>query len=165
MYIFQIFKLVHDKYRGVPVRLSEKSGLSDEWYRSFGYKPKTLDPFGNGNKCPQVEDFISFCEEYESGAKGAGLMLLTLVYHEIKCRLHPEIENCTMRELRHSLLSEGTDVVRALDEKELADASPDDLKRYQTEISELIAAAELAASVVNREIENREVREIFTGSV
>lgn len=163
MYIYQIIHQVQEKYRGLAVRLSEKSGKSVEWHRSHGYPPQTLDPFGNGKKCAEVEDFFDFAERYEAGVKGAGLMLARLVYAELKCRFTSnESNDCTQRELRHIGLKEATEAIQAIDKCDFEKATDNDFDEMTRELVELGEFVERGIERVRRERDKKEVRHSFT---
>ncbi len=161
MYIFELIHQVLDKYKGLAVRLSEKTGISDTYYRSHGYKPKTLDAFGNGNKCPEVENYFDFVEFYEAGAKGAGQMLNLLVFTELKCRFSSFADDCTQRELRRIGLQQATEAIQALDKCDFKDASRNDLDVMSRELSDVAEWLHRAQERVHREIDKREVRQDF----
>lgn len=161
MHVYQLIKQVQNKYRGLCVRLSEKTGQSDEWFRSHGYKPKTLDAFGNGNKCAEVENYLAFLELYESGAKGAGLMLNQLINAEAKCRLSDSSPDCTDRELRRSGLKEATELINAIDKQDLESASVSDLELIISELADLHEWTHRLEKHISREFQKREIKDVY----
>ena len=158
MFVYQLISQVYTKFRGLPVRLAERHNLSDEWFRSWGYKPRSLDGAASGATCTEIENYFKRMEDFESAVRGSGQMLSQLVYAELKCRFtQSDDENCTLRELRHSVLDEAADVLKVLDERDLKDATREDIKRWIKEIVELNQIGEKALGQMQRELGKREV--------
>lgn len=160
MFVFQIIHQVYEKFRGLPVRLAERHNLSQEWFRSHGYPPKTIDAFGNGNPCPEIENYFRKVEDFESCASGAGLFLNELVYAELKCRLRGYDDvNCSQRELRRQGLKEASEAIQALDKCDFKDASKNDLEEMTSEVADLSNWVQQTFEHLRREVEKRECAE------
>jgi hypothetical protein len=159
MFTYQLIHQIYEKFRGLPVRLAERHNLSAEWFRSHGYPPKTLDAYGNGNSCPEIENYLQKTEEFESAAPGAGQMLNQLVYAEIKRRLCVNAEDCSQRELRRIGLKEATEAITALDSVDFQEASNNDLTLMNKELFDLIEWANKAQFKVHNEMEKRSIQQ------
>lgn len=155
MYLHELIKIVYDKHRGLPVRLSERNGVSPEWYRSWSYPLPTLDANGNGRKCSELEAYFELVEKFESGSKGAGLDLSHLVFAEINNRLRQADPARTLREIRRLILKESCEALQALDEKELGDCSTEDIKRMVSEINDIVRAANEGLDTLHRVLDER----------
>jgi hypothetical protein len=159
MFLYQIFHKVFEKFPGLPKKLAVRRNKSAEWFSSHGRVPASLDAYGTGNDCPEVKRFVELAEDYEACKPGAGSLLAQLVYAELRCRFSAEDEDCTLRELRHGVVDEARDVIRALDECEFHEARQSDIERWNVELSELIQIAEKAQMRVNTELQKREIRQ------
>ncbi len=164
MQAHELVDLVQDKYKGLTKTLSEITEKGEAWWRSHRRTPKTEDPTENGN-VSAVTHFIRFCKLYETAQKGAGRYLIELVYVELKCAFSDgRDKDCTLRELRHSVLGEATDVLKALDECDLSEAKKEDLIRWKKEGIELKTAADFVIEQIERELKKREIRsKVFVG--
>lgn len=152
MHPHQIVKHVLAKFQGLPAKMSRLFGKSEEWWRSHGRTPQHLDEYGTGNISP-AEMFISFAERYEAAAPGAGQLLNDMVYAELRFRFahstkQPRRQNC----IRRGLTKEASELVMALDEKEIREATVDDLRRWDIEASELISETYSAQEFIRQEI-------------
>lgn len=154
MYLHEIIKLVYDKHRGLPVRLSERNGVSPEWYRSWGYPPPTLDANGNGRKCSQLEEYFELVEKFESGAKGAGVDLNHLVYTEINNRLSAS-DPMSLRDIRKLILKETCEALQALEEEELHHLSNEQIKAIIAEVTDIVRAANEGLNTLHKVLDER----------
>lgn len=160
MFIYQIIHQVYEKFRGLPVRLAERHNRSQEWFRSHGYPPPTLDAAGNGATCTEIENYIRKVEDFEACIKGAGLFLNELVYIELKCRLRGfDVLNCSQRELRRLGLKEVSEGLQSLDKCDFKDASRNDLEEMNKELADVSEWLEKCFEQIRREIDKRECAE------
>ncbi len=76
---YEIINAVLGRHRGLPERIAGFTGKCAELYRSHGRESKTRNPLQSGNPSP-ADSFVTYCRQYEAGAKGAGLELVEAVY-------------------------------------------------------------------------------------
>lgn len=156
MFLYQIFSQVYEKFRGLPVRLAERHNKSDDWYRSWGYKPRSMDASAYGSDCPELREHFRLAENFEACYTGAGVLYNLLTYVELKRRLEKiDTEDFSLREIRHLVLDEATDVLRCLDECDLHEAKRPDIERWKAEVIQMIQAGEKALIHLDKELDER----------
>lgn len=94
---YEIVNAVLSKHRGLPERIAGFTGRCAELYRSHGRESKTRNPLQSGNLSP-ADGFMTYCRQFEAGAKGAGLELAESVYAVLLAEF-TEGEDVTLAEM------------------------------------------------------------------
>lgn len=146
---FELINQVQDRFRGLPEKLHRLFGKSDDWWRSHRYKPRRLSADANGNTS-EADSYIQFIEKYEAAQPHAGQYLNELVYQELKLRFDAEAAT-SQRTAANGMILQCSQAAAAINEREAADASINDLNRWDTELGEAADSIATARSVVRAE--------------
>lgn len=157
---YELIHKVHEKFRGLPERLSRITAKSADLFRSHGYESKTDNPLAYGNPSP-VTHYVTYARQYEAATPGAGRMLNNLVHEALGSEFaESDIGNTTQSELSVGVLSQCCDVEKLLASVKLEDASRNELLVFEKECDEAvdaILAAKTRARVLRRKRELKQV--------
>lgn len=154
---YELVKPVLEAFRGLPRRLEELFGKSEQLHRSYGYAPRSLDPLSNGNVSP-VDHFLRMCDQYEAAAPGAGKMLGSLISMELRHRYEDAAPTRDEFELVAKLHKEASEAIQALmKQRELM--SRHELAAGVEELRELRDATDAAIGALVAEQRLRQVPE------
>ena len=141
---YEIVHIIQSSYRGLADKLARITGKSAVWWRSHGYEPRTSNPLANGN-VSDAEKYITYLEQYEAAEPGAGRMLNNRIHAEMEMRFS-EFDKSDQSDIHVALVEETSDVQKWLASKNFANATANELKRFEEECDENIEAIYAAKS-------------------
>lgn len=151
----QVIKRVLTAFRGLPERLHEITGQMADWFASHGRPPRTsFNPTASGNKCPPLEDFYEFIDLYETGMKGAGVMLAREVALDVEAH-YGEIVPYDERKLVNKCLTEHSEAMVELNSGEFNSMNLVQLQKARTELFQSIEAQTNTLNILDKLIEER----------
>jgi len=154
---YEIIKPVLEKFHGLPVRLANLFGKSDDWYRSHGYPLRADDALSNGS-LSAVDHFLRMVDEYEAARPGAGTYLGEVLAAELRARFLDHPPTCDDRQIRQSLNTEFFEALRELDKKDLQNQTELELAKTDKELSEIEKAIGDARAHVRAELRKKQIK-------
>ena len=140
---FQIVHSVHERFRGLPSKLSAMTGKSQQWFGSHGLEPKSVNPLSSGS-ISEVEHFMRYCRLFEGAVRGAGRYLIDRVHHELTLEFADDDADASQGEIHAEMTSEVCDVSVWLSRFDMDTASLPQLRAFETECDEALDAIERA---------------------